>query len=161
MKKIPLSQGKYALVDDADYELVSQYKWYYANGYAQRSEYMGGGRKNHKVKVQQMHRLILQDQNPEMIDHKNRDALDNRRSNLRVCCRTQNRRNAGPHRNSKTGVKGVIIEGSKYTATIYLNGKNKRLGSYETLEQATEVYNNAARRYFGEFAYINPIGVIQ
>jgi len=157
MKKIPLTQGKYALVDDADYELVSQYKWYYANGYAQRSEYIGGGRKNHKVKVQQMQRLIMGSPEGKMVDHRNQDTLDNRKSNLRICDRCDNRRNAKAHRNNKTGYKGVCPENNKFTATIYREGKNKRLGSFTTAEEAAKAYNKAALETFGEFAFLNKV----
>lgn len=155
MRKIKLSQGKYALVDNEDFDVISKYKWYYANGYAQRSQYMGGGRSNKKVIVQQMHRLIMGSPDGKMVDHKNHDCLDNRKSNLRVCSRTENRRNARKHSNNKSGYKGVWFENGKFRSAIWNGIKNINLGTFSTAKEAALAYDSAAISRYGEFAYTN------
>lgn len=160
MKKIELTQGKVTLVDDEDFEMLSQYKWFYGNGYAQRSEYAGGGRKNTKVITQQMHRLVIANiPDGKIVDHKNHDGLDNRKSNLRICTRLENRRNATKHKNNKSGYKGVWQENGKFRSAIWLSDKkkNKNLGTFQTAIEAARAYNRSALELFGEFAYINKL----
>jgi hypothetical protein len=156
MKKIPLSQGKYALVDDADYELVSQYKWSYAprGGYASRNAYLGGGRKAPKRKTILMHSLITGE---NYVDHINGNGLDNRRSNLRPCTHIENMRNTKLYANNKTGFKGVHYNkrDKKYQANIRVDKKLKALGYYPTAIEAARAYDNAAKEYFGSFARLN------
>ena len=91
--KIPLTQGKYALVDKEDYDWLIQWNWYYARGRAVRTQYLGGGRKHLKNKQVFMHREIMKTPPGMHTDHINRNPLDNRRSNLRICTPAENRRN--------------------------------------------------------------------
>lgn len=80
----------FATIDDSDYELVSQYKWFLIKGYAVTQKYLGGGRKNAKYKTIQMHKLINDTPDGLETDHINRDKLDNRRSNLRSVTKSEN-----------------------------------------------------------------------
>jgi len=163
MKKIELTQGKVALVDDEDFEMLSQYKWHYVKpGYAARSQYCGGGRSSHKVKVTPMHREIMDSPDGKMIDHKNHDGLDNRKSNLRICTRTENRRNSVRHKNNKSGYKGVWQEGKKFRSAIWIKDekRNRNLGTFETAIQAAKAYNKHAKAVFGEFAFLNKTGEV-
>ena len=100
MKKIKLTQGKVALVDDGDFEWLSQWKWTYKNGgYAYRSI----GSKGHIF----LHRAIMKSPKNLEIDHINGNGLDNRRSNLRFATHKQNIRNQQKQKNRTSKYKGV------------------------------------------------------
>src|SRR6266513_4663456 len=87
MKKIKLTKGKYALVDDVDFEWLNQWKWHITtNRYASRTLWPS-------KKDVYMHRIILNAQKGQEVDHINRDPLDNRRSNISLCTHAQNMAN--------------------------------------------------------------------
>lgn len=88
------------------------------------------------------------------IDHKNRDRLDNRISNLRVATPSQNQANKGMRSDNTSAVKGVTwdAEKKKWISAIHVDGKRKFLGRFDKLEDAAFSYSLAAKRYFGEFA---------
>lgn len=145
MKEIQLTQGMVAIVDDEDYEEFSKHKWCFSNvGYAQRRSGI------------YLHRVIAGAKPGEFVDHINRDRLDNRRSNLRICTKQQNQHNQGP-RKGTSKYKGVSLrkDTGKYTACIHHNYKKINLGSFLTEEEAAEAYNKAALMYHGEFAFSN------
>lgn len=154
-KSIALSQGKFAIIDDRDFEWLNQWKWYCHHGYAVRNN----SRRYGKSKQIWMHRLIL---NPPIhmdSDHINNDRLDNRRCNLRVCTRTQNNANCRKRDNGSSKYKGVgwYKRYRKWHARIRINGTRKHLGYFDDEREAALVYNEAARKYFGEFARLNAI----
>jgi hypothetical protein len=157
MKTIPLTQGKFAIVDDEDYKELSKHKWYASKSnkknktirfYAQR------GRKP----IIKMHREImgLNKGDKKEIDHRNHDSLDNRKCNLRVCTSIENSYNKRPNGTSK--YKGIYWWNNKWVSTIRANGRAIYLGRFETEKEAAITYNNAAKKYFGEFAYLNVMG---
>jgi hypothetical protein len=152
MKQIPLTQGKFALVDDEDYDWLMQWKWYYALGYARRNEQVNGGRR-----VILMHREILGGVLlPGLVgDHVNRDGLDNRRSNLRVATYRQNCSN----RTKMTRKKflGVHPNGVGFYAKIKLPTGVVHLGTYILEDDAALAYNRAAKAHHGEFASLNDV----
>jgi hypothetical protein len=154
MKKVPISNGKFAKVDDEDFELVSEFHWHMDGaGYARTNVWS-------ENKKPRMHRLILNDVDTELhIDHINGDKLDNRKINLRVLTCSQNAMNRGPQMNNSSGYKGVIFDRSrnKWRAEICVNKKRKYLGRYETAEEAALAYNQASIKYHGEFGFINQI----
>lgn len=93
MKQIALTQGKFAIVDNSDYGMLSQFKWQYlpaGNGYAKRAVQIKLEKHKYKVITVLMHRLILNAPEGVEIDHINRNSLDNRRCNLRICDRSTN-----------------------------------------------------------------------
>lgn len=156
MKRIPLTQGKYAIVDDADYEWLNQYKWCVTTTlYAIYAIRYVGGRKNQKCIW--MHRLIMDAPKGMDVDHINHNGLDNRRSNLRVCTRSQNNQNSYAQNNCSSKFKGVswYRRDKIWRSYIVIKRMQLHLGYYESEYEAAKAYNKAARKYFGEFAYTN------
>jgi AP2 domain len=143
------------LVDDDDYERLSQYRWTLntTNGrfYARRQEGGKHGRLIH------MHRDIMGlNNNPlKVVGHKEGDGTDNRKSNLRVATKHQNSMNLTRSIANKTGFKGVMARGKKFVATIGKDGRSIYLGVFGTAEEAGVAYDNAARQLFGKFAKLN------
>jgi hypothetical protein len=156
MKTIPLTQGKFALVDDADFEELSKHRWCaakdhcYNRWYACRAEKING-----QYKTIKMHRLIMNTPKGMHTDHINHDGLDNRRINLRVCTNQQNLFNHQKRQNCSSKYKGVIWEVNKWTARIKYNNKSTRLGHFDNEIDAARAYDENAKRLYGEYASVN------
>lgn len=153
MKQIPLTQNKFALVDDKDFEWLNQWKWHYIQvGYAARREYPSR-------KYIYMHRFITNAKKGDEIDHVNYYTLDNRRENLRIADRSKNMANTKLRSTNKTGCKGLFWdkERNKWQVKITFRYKNIHLGRFDNKNDAIQAYNQAALKYFGEFARINSI----
>jgi len=155
MKEIKLTQGKVALVDDADYPSLNQYKWFVVK--APHTYYAYRTNKQHQIV--RMHRSILDAPDGLEIDHINGNGLDNRRSNLRFCKHSENLKNQKLSSRNKIGFKGVSCLGynrkKPYRATIWVNNKNLCLGYYCTAEGAARAYDAAAVKQHGQFARTN------
>lgn len=159
MKQIPLTQGKVAFVDDSDYEILSRWSWSAHREiytyYAVRNIQMP----NSKKQTIRMHRVILSAPDGVEIDHVNRNGLDNRRSNLRLCNHTENLMNQRLRSDNETRLKGVGIEkrniNKRFRARIMINRKRVYIGSYQIAEDAARAYDRAALEYYGEFAMTN------
>ena len=151
-KIIPLTQGKVAIVDDADFEWLNQWKWNFNGRYVCRSV----GLFLHRTKIR-IHRQIMSAPADMQVDHINGNPLDNRRENLRICTPAQNTCNRKAVVNSKSGYKGVTKKNSsrKWIPEIRKDGKKLYLGSYDTPEEAAKAYDKAAKEIFGEFAKLN------
>jgi hypothetical protein len=161
MKKMKLSNGKFAIVDNADFEWLNQWKWSATeNGsswYARRQE---GGRK-HNVKIY-MHRFILGilDSPKVIADHINRNGLDNRRSNLRKCTKAQNNSYRIPTTNRTSKYMGVCksTDSNKKPWRAYIRPSTGQICRYFNKEvDAAKWYNAMAKQIFGDFAYQNPV----
>lgn len=114
---------------------------------------------NNKVMTRLVHRLVIDAPKGILVDHKNSVRFDNREDNLRLCSSTNNARHRKPRKKKIIKYKGVYLDGSRWRASIYVEGKHVNLGSYHVAENAALAYDNAARKYFGEFAWVNyPIG---
>ncbi len=154
MKEIPLSQGKVALVDDVEFDLLSVNKWCAQKDrrtyYAVRSITIAPN----KEKRVWMHREILGLTVGQFADHINGNGLDNRRSNLRIATTSQNGANRRVGRNNTSGVKGVAWhKGSKkWQSSICVRGRMIQLGRFYDLKSAECIYKLAAFKFFGEFA---------
>lgn len=160
-KLIKLSQGMVAIVDEEDFDRVSQFKWYYNKklkdntGYAVRHIVING-----KKKLQQMHRFILRlDQVGMHVDHIDANGLNNTKHNLRLCTHSQNQQNMQKPKNNTSGFKGVSWNkrDQKWRANITINHKNIHIGRFDTIFDAANAYNKKAIELFGEFANINKV----
>jgi hypothetical protein len=153
IRYIPLTRGKFAIVDAADYEWLSQYKWL-ATGNEHRGFYAG---RRVGAKLLLMHRVIMDPPEGMVVDHISGNGLDDRRANLRVCSRRQNAHNCGPTRWTSSRFKGVYFckATGKWVATIGWKGKTIHLGSFDDEIEAARAYDRKAAELFGEFAYLN------
>ncbi len=154
MKKIKLTQGKYALVDDCDFEWLNKWKWFYGNGgYAARNSPTVNG----KRKAIYMHRVIMKTPEGEETDHKDMNGINNQRGNLRTCTKSQNCMNRRRYKNSISKYKGVSWkkETGRWGASIKFNQKQLHIGYFTCEEKAGKAYDKLAKELFGEFAYLN------
>lgn len=156
MKKIMLTQNKFALVDDDDHETLSKHKWHFADcgntGYAKRYN------PTRKPTLLRMHNVILPLLEGYMCDHINGNGLDNRKSNLRLVTKSQNMMNRGLQKNSISGYVGVSKhKQGKWRAYIKVNRKQIHIGMFTDKKEAAKAYNEAAKHYHGEFAKLNII----
>jgi len=154
-----MSQPKYAKVDPADYKRLRKYEWFSIKGtrnfYAVRRERKPTGRKFTTI---YMHREIIEIADGLLIDHKNQNSMDNRSANLRAATRTQNIRNRKKF--SRPGVskyKGIYRDKiqKRWIARIMFKKKRIYLGSFRNEIDAAKAYDEAARKYHGEFASLN------
>ena len=159
-KLIPLTQGKFAIVDEADYGWLMQWKWFALKDtntyYAAR--YVYGGYK--KSAMMQMHRdlLGLKKYDGEIVDHINRNGLDNRRINIRVASCSLNAINStGRGRPSSSGFRGVCWNkvNNKWTARITVRKEVIFIGHFKSVVEAAYEYDLAAIEYWGEDAPLN------
>lgn len=154
MRKIRLTKGQYAIVDDEDYCWLNQWKWYCAHGYAVRTIYDFG-----KPYQLRMHRLLIDIPRGRDTDHINGNPLDNRRCNLRSATRSQNVSNAFSLKQNNSGYKGVSWKkaNKKWCAQIRFNNKVYHIGLFVKIEDAAKAYNETAEKFFGQYAYLNDI----
>ncbi len=154
---IPLTQGKFAIVDTADYKWLMKWKWcavkdrntYYAVRNIQQRYYVG------KYTTMRMHRAILDVPQGLQTDHRNHYGLDNRRCNIRPCSGDQNCYNQQPHIDRASKYKGVTGEHKRWRARIKQFSKEIHIGYYLSEIEAAKAYDRKAKELFGEFAYRN------
>ena len=151
-RRIRLTEGKFAIVDPDDFEKLKNYGWYLSRDfYAYAHEETNGKRKTFC-----MHRKIMNPQDGFIIDHKNRNKLDNRKANLRPVTHSQNSSNKAtkPHSSIYKGVswnKGM----KKWKSCIQHLGKYIHLGYFDDEVEAGKAYDQAAKKYHDQFAVLN------
>lgn len=155
---IPLTQGQYAIVDDADFAWLSQWKWH-----AQATTRGGfyANRRGPDGKMLAMHRVINATPDGMMTDHIDGDGLNNQRANLRTASPLQNMMNRKGKRGGSSRYKGVWADptsGNKklWRAGIRIGGRLTYLGRFATEAEAAAAYARVATQHFGEFANATP-----
>lgn len=154
MIKIPLTQGKVALIDDED-EWTTKWNWYafrsrqtfYAARSASRNERSRGYR--HTIFL---HRTVLDPPKELLVDHVDQNGLNNQRSNLRLASEDENKRNSGVQQNNSSGITGVHWHAGKWQARISVEKKYISLGHFTDIEDALNTRREAELLYWGEFA---------
>lgn len=155
MKQIQLTQGKTAIVDDADYEILMQYKWWALRSVLSDHIFYAMTRLNGRITS--MHVALMKSPKGFEVDHIDGDGLNNLRSNLRLVTKSQQRMNQKIYKNNHSGFKGVFAERGRWRAVISVNKKLIHLGYFDEKLDAARHYNSAAQKHFGEFARLNAI----
>jgi len=151
-KSILLTRGRYARVDDADFPALTKHRWMYSTkGYAIRAY------KNDQDRWRfiHMHRVIMDAQPGQLVDHIDGDRLNNSRANLRFVTPSQNAWNAKKRCDNSTGFKGVSEHPNGYLARIRYLRQRIHLGYFDNPRDAALMYDAAAATLFGEYAKIN------
>lgn len=154
MKALTLKCGTAVLLDDDDFEAISQFSWRIGNwGYACRSRHVPHSLRSTTIV---MHRLImgLKHGDARVVDHIDGDRLNNQKANLRIATATENARNINRKRSNTSGYKGVCWNKDvrKWQSNIRSNGRRIHLGLFTTPEEAYAAYCDAALKYHGKFA---------
>ena len=150
---IELTWDKFAIVDAEDFDRLNKYKWcavqrestWYAKTFLLDGTPLP------------MHRLIINAPPGMFVDHIDHYGLNNRKPNLRICTNAQNQQNSRPRSGGTSKYKGVYWEKAKnkFRARITVNRMCIHLGYFKSEIDAAKAYDKAAKKYFGEFAYLN------
>ncbi len=147
---IPLGDGRFALVDAADYERIGKHKWCVSNkqgvGYVMRRTKAG--------RTAYMHREVVGAPKGKVVDHVNHNTMNNRRCNVRTCTDRQNQANKGPL-GGASGYVGVYRRDGRYEAGITWRGHHYYLGRFDDPVEAAKVRDRKARELLGPYAYLN------
>jgi hypothetical protein len=151
VREIPLSQGKFALVDEGDYDRLSKHTWSAVKRKGQSSYYAEyRSTDGHTVA---MHREVLglTVYDGKRTDHKNRNGLDNRRSNLRVASPSINTHNGNLRKNNSSGFRGVYWHKihKKWGVKVGHNGKQIYCGEYASILDAIDARNAMEIKCYG------------
>jgi hypothetical protein len=154
--RIPLTQGKIAIVDATMYSLVSAFR-YFASRREGRNNWYAVRNDTSTNRLIFMHNDIMPLDPPFSPDHINRDTLDNRLSNLRPATPEQQAVNRGPMKHNSSGYRGVSYfkHQERWTANLHHKGKRVFFKYTNTPEEAARFYDAAAIKYHGEFAVLN------
>ena len=148
------------LIDDDDFELVKNRNWFMGNG-GRGYAICNFNKGNNTWTTISMSRLITNAPPGMLVDHINHNTLDNRKCNLRICSKRENAINRKKSKDTASRFKGVTVEGGKKNKKVFMrarirvNDKLIHLGCFKTQELAAMAYDEAAKKYFGEFAHTN------
>jgi len=162
MKKIFLNRHLYTMVDDEDYDWLSQYAWkcFFATKYLRYARYKIIDQKKGKTIFISMHRIIMKPPNGMDIDHVDGNGLNNQKINLRICTRAENCHNTRKRAIRTSKFKGVSLVPNG-SSTIYKENmwkvqiQGKYIGCYKEEITAAKIYDEEAIKRFGEFARTN------
>jgi AP2 domain/HNH endonuclease len=155
---IPLTQGKFALVDLADYEWLNQWNWFAKpQPFPQTGWYAARNTGKRGARTIRMHQLIMGNVGGIDVDHIDGDGFNNRRKNLRLATRQQNGSNRKLGKNNTSGIKGVVwyAKTGKWRAKIGINRRTIHIGFFSSKELAAKAYDDAAMKHFGAYARPN------
>ncbi len=163
MKKyIKLTQGKFAIVDDIDYEKLSRFMWQAAKKKYKKVVYGFTVQRSCRCPFNQkrtifMHRQIMSCPRGKVVDHIDHNPLNNQRTNLRICSKGKNNLNKLPYAKGSSKYKGVSWHYPlrKWRSQIQLNNQRHSLGYFIDEIKAAKIYDIAAKKLFGEFAHLN------
>lgn len=156
--KFFLTTGEPFYVSPEDCDLAARFRWRNVKGYAGRAVWSKGKRKHVRL-----HRLIAERMGfepSEFVDHRDRNRLNNVRSNLRSCTLALNNANRTQNPNTRSGYRGVYFRADKSTRPWQVRlrdelGIIRSLGYFANREDAAKVYDKAAKAKYGEFAVLN------
>lgn len=138
--------NKKVYFDIEDYKLIKNILWKtdecgYARGYDTKTK-----------RLVRMHKVITNTDKNIIIDHINREKLDNRKENFRYATNSENRINSKTRTDNTSGIQGVRFEGGKWRVRIFVNGKYIHLGMFDNFDEAVKIRLEAEKKYYGEFA---------
>lgn len=158
MQQMMLHSGECILLDSEDYQKITKWKWQLSpTGYVARSTCYKTKRKRIYL-----HRVLTNCPADKVVDHINKNKLDNRKCNLRICSQRENTVANNGWTNAQIPYKGVTYMSSsgkkiltKFRARIYANHKEINLGVYNSAVEAAQAYDQAAKIIHGEYAKLN------
>jgi hypothetical protein len=144
---IPLQNGQEAFTDIENINIINKHSWYFAN--------TGYPTARINKKLVSLHKILLFEN--KIVDHINKNKLDNRLCNLRYVTKSQNMMNCYRRLTNTTGYKGVHYHKrtNSYYVHLTLNYKHINIGYFKNLKDAACAYDKAAIKYFGEYACLN------
>jgi len=156
-RRIYLGEGKWAIVDEKDYEQYGNFEWFGKNsrGHTYAVRFVSSGKGTRTISL---HREIMEAPAGLLVDHKNGNSQDDRRANLRLATRFQNGCNSRIDKtNASSRFRGVRYrkKARRWVANIRQKGRKKWLGSFDSEIAAARAYDAAAKEYHGEFAKLN------
>ncbi|MGA2092023.1 MAG: HNH endonuclease [Sedimentisphaerales bacterium] len=157
-RRIPVGEGYFAIVDPGDYYWLNRFHWMLRRNNNSIYAFRFFDEPGKKTKIISMHRDIMKPRKGLLVDHRNRNALDNRRENLRIATRCQNMQNRSKIKKATTS-RFIGVHKEKRTghwvANIDYRGKTIYLGTYINEVDAAKAYDKAAKKYRREFANLN------
>ena len=154
---ISLTQGQETIIDLADWDLVKDYRWYAHwedNTFYVLTNVYSAYTVQQKIRL---HRLLLAAPKGVLVDHVDRNGLNNRRNNIRLVTSLENRCHSVGQKGSRSAYKGVTWnkQSRKWQSGIMLHGQSRHLGLFNDELDAAEAYDEAAIELFGEYALLN------